>query len=183
MKKLFILLLVLVVGYVAWKYASGDWIKELCEGDSCVSDEVVVDEAFQEEVEARNESYPQILFMIDDFNAYEMSEGTYDRTCGDEEVSFESYGHLELFEAGDYSLSVTATPNPDDLSTEEFKEMYGDCCDGAGCAGPLKAYETHLVWGYPNCSSGWAPDEDDERYDDFMECVEFSEWLDEYLEL
>ncbi|MBU1019399.1 MAG: hypothetical protein ABII07_03910 [Patescibacteria group bacterium] len=188
MKKLLVLLLVLVFaggGYIGWKYVSGAWEEEMCEG-GCD------DGAFQEEVEARNDSYPQILFMIDDFSAYSESEKTkIELSCEgiDENLdavikTAEEGGIKELKlsygDEGSY-FTLYGTPNIDGLTMAEFDEL-AVCCGGVGCEGPLKAYETHLVWGYAQCSSGWAPDEDDSRYDDFMVCVEFSEQIRGYLE-
>lgn len=81
-----------------------------------------------------------------------------------------------------YNFEVFATPNPNNLTQEQFVALNESCGDDASKRA-LKAYETHLVWGYPYCTVGIAAEEDDPLYKEYLECEKVQNELLEYLEL
>jgi hypothetical protein len=87
---------------------------------------------------------------------------------------------------GDFiDITLYMTPNVQDVDTEEFKEIVEKCITGAGMINALKAYDDYLLWGYPYCTAGVAPnpEREPEQYEEYTECIEFQEKLTEYLDL
>ncbi len=128
---------------------------------------------------------------IENFDSYVDSDVDILLTCPEEytqAAAFVEKAHengvkeLVLLDSEEYGMTLYITSNPDGVNTKTFKDTVDKCIDGAGMKGPLKAYDNYLLWGFPMCSSGVAPTEDQPGYDDFQKCVEISEDILEYLE-
>lgn len=78
-----------------------------------------------------------------------------------------------------YNIEMYQTPNPFHWVTEQFKELNG--CDELGIILAQRAFPDHLLWSFPHCSAGYAPNIDDPDYNDFQRCTEVEKIVGEYL--
>jgi hypothetical protein len=129
--------------------------------------------------------------MIEDFDSYVESDVDMLVNCPEEYEDSAAFienamedgvKEIVLLDSDEYGMTLYLTANPDGVNTETFKDTVDKCIDGVGMNGPLKAYDEYLLWGWPMCSSGFAPTEDQPGYEDFQKCVDISEDIVAYLE-
>lgn len=165
-----------------------------------VDDELVeIEQEFVEEFEeelteevAEDENLGDMVENMDNYGAADIT--TFGLTpCPDypeaeefiDEAEAEGIKQFALFEAESTSLVLYVTPNLRGVDTDTFYETVSQCIDGAGMIGALKAFDDNLLWGYPYCTAGLAPDPElqPELYEEYVECMKVQDELMEYLEI
>jgi hypothetical protein len=100
-------------------------------------------------------------------------------------ISRGEIGRLTLFRVPNpwgLHLKVYATENPEHWNTETFRKNMDPCQEGAGAIGALVAYSDHLLWGYPSCSAGAKPGDDQHpAIDNFRKCEKVEALLKAYV--
>ncbi len=126
---------------------------------------------------------------IEDFSGYELvtdpSITSFVPTCDGysqefaQKVDDGEIKRLLLYGGGDYALDVMMTPNYDNWTEADFDKV--NSCGELGSVLAVKVVGDSLLWSYPHCTAGVAPNNADPGYKYFTECEAVATELNEYL--
>ena len=152
----------------------------------CTSVSEIVNQKEKIEIDSR-----PVNEQVEDFNSYKKSK-TLILANGQSDVcqkfsDFQSQvkaGNIYekiIFDGELFDLIVYRTDNYLGFNNSMLSDYNTKCIDGAGIPQILKAFPEYLIWGYPTCSAGAAPEEGDPLRQEFLSCQEMAENLQDYL--